>query len=34
VLGAWVVALLAGAAATGVVFLVAGLGYYLRCPPF
>ena len=33
-LGAWAVALLAGAAATGIVFLVAGLGYYLRCPPF
>jgi hypothetical protein len=30
----WVLALLAGAGATGVVFLVAGLGYYLRCPPF
>jgi hypothetical protein len=33
-LGAWAVAILAGAAATGVVFLIAGLGYYLRCPPF
>ena len=33
-LGAWAVAVLAGVAATGVVFLVAGLGYYLRCPPF
>jgi hypothetical protein len=33
-LGAWAVALLAGTAATGVVFLAAGLGYYLRCPPF
>ena len=33
-LSAWVVAILAGAAATGVVFLVAGLGYYLRCRPF
>ena len=30
----WAVALVAGVAATGVVFLVAGLGYYLRCPPF
>ena len=30
----WVVAVLAGAAATGVVFLAAGLGYYLLCPPF
>ena len=34
VLGAWAIAIVAGAAATGVVFLVAGLGYYLRCPPF
>ena len=33
-LGAWAVAILAGAAATGVVFLVAGLGYYLLCRPF
>jgi hypothetical protein len=33
-LGAWAVAFLAGGAATGVVFLVAGLGYYLRCQPF
>jgi hypothetical protein len=33
-LGRWAVALLAGAAATGVVFLAAGLGYYLRCSPF
>ena len=33
-LGAWAIAILAGAAATGGVFLVAGLGYYLRCPPF
>jgi hypothetical protein len=33
-LGGWGLALLAGVAATGVVFLVAGLGYYLRCPPF
>lgn len=30
----WLLALLAGAAATGVVFAVAGLLYYLRCPPF
>jgi hypothetical protein len=30
----WVLAVLAGAAATGLVFLAAGLGYYLRCPPF
>jgi hypothetical protein len=27
-------ALLAGRMATAVVFLAAGLGYYLRCPPF
>ena len=33
-LEAWALAILAGAAATGVVFLVAGLGYYLRCSPF
>lgn len=33
-LGAWAVAILAGAAVTGIVFLAAGLGYYLRCPPF
>jgi hypothetical protein len=33
-LGAWAVAILAGAAVTGLVFLVAGLGYYLLCPPF
>jgi hypothetical protein len=33
-LGAWGIALLAGAATTGVVFLAAGLGYYLRCTPF
>jgi len=33
-LGRWALALLAGAAATGIVFLVAGLGYYLLCPPF
>jgi hypothetical protein len=33
-LRAWAVAILAGALATGVVFLAAGLGYYLRCPPF
>jgi hypothetical protein len=30
----WLVALLAGAGATAIVFLFAGLGYYLRCPPF
>lgn len=30
----WAFALVAGVAATGVVFLAAGLGYYLRCPPF
>jgi len=30
----WVLALLAGAAATGAVFFAAGLGYYLLCPPF
>jgi hypothetical protein len=33
-LGRWALALLAGAAATGLAFLGAGLGYYLRCPPF
>lgn len=33
-LAAWGIAILAGAAVTGVVFLAAGLGYYLRCPPF
>lgn len=33
-LGRWGLALLTGAATTGVVFLAAGLGYYLRCPPF
>jgi hypothetical protein len=33
-LGAWGIALLAGATTTAVVFLAAGLGYYLRCPPF
>lgn len=33
-LGAWAAAILAGAAVTGIVFLAAGLGYYLRCPPF
>jgi 4-amino-4-deoxy-L-arabinose transferase-like glycosyltransferase len=33
-LARWAVAILAGAAFTGVVFLAAGLGYYLRCPPF
>lgn len=30
----WALALLAGVMATAVVFLGAGLGYYLRCPPF
>jgi hypothetical protein len=30
----WALALLAGGAVTAVVFLGAGLGYYLRCPPF
>ncbi|HEU0303696.1 MAG TPA: hypothetical protein VFR32_03870 [Gaiellaceae bacterium] len=30
----WLLALVAGAAATGLVFAVAGLLYYLRCPPF
>jgi hypothetical protein len=30
----WALALLAGAAVTAVVFLGAGLGYYLRCPFF
>ena len=30
----WALALMAGVAATGLVFLAAGLGYYLRCPPF
>ncbi len=33
-LGAWAIAIVAGAAATGVVFVIAGVGYYLRCPPF
>lgn len=33
-LRAWAVAILAGAAVTAIVFLAAGLGYYLRCPPF
>ena len=33
-LGRWALALLAGAAVTAVVFLAAGLCYYLRCPPF
>ena len=33
-LGRWVLALLAGAAVTADVFLGAGRGYYLRCPPF
>lgn len=32
--GTWAVAIIAGAAITGIVFLAAGLGYYLRCPPF
>ena len=30
----WALSLLAGGIATAVVFFVAGLGYYLRCPPF
>lgn len=30
---AWALAILAGAAATGIVFVAAGLGYYLRCSP-
>jgi 4-amino-4-deoxy-L-arabinose transferase-like glycosyltransferase len=30
----WGLALLAGVHATALVFLGAGLGYYLRCPPF
>lgn len=30
----WALALWAAVAATGLVFLAAGLGYYLRCPPF
>jgi hypothetical protein len=33
-LSAWGTALLAGFVATVLVFAVAGLGYYLRCPPF
>jgi hypothetical protein len=33
-LGRWAVALLEAGAVTAVVFLAAGLGYYLRCPPF
>lgn len=33
-LGRWGLALAAGGAAAGVVFLAAGMGYYLRCPPF
>jgi hypothetical protein len=33
-LSRWGLALLAGAATTGVVLFAAGLGYYLRCPPF
>jgi hypothetical protein len=33
-LSRWILALFAGTAATGIVFLAAGLGYYLRCPPF
>ena len=34
VLMAWGIAVLAGLAATGAVFVVAGLAYYLRCRPF
>ncbi len=30
----WALALVAGVAATGLVFVVAGVGYLLRCPPF
>ena len=30
----WALALVAGGAATAVVLAVAGLGYYLSCPPF
>jgi hypothetical protein len=33
-LARWALALLVGAHATAFVFLAAGLGYYLRCPPF
>jgi hypothetical protein len=33
-LARWGLAMIAGAGATAVVFLAAGLGYYLRCPPF
>jgi hypothetical protein len=33
-LSRWGLALLAGAVTTGAVFFAAGLGYYLRCPPF
>lgn len=33
-LGRWGIAILSGAAASGLTFFVAGLGYYLRCRPF
>jgi hypothetical protein len=33
-LAAWGVAILAGVAAAGILFVGAGLGYYLRCRPF
>jgi hypothetical protein len=33
-LARWGIAICVGAAATGLVFLAAGLGYYLRCRPF
>lgn len=33
-LAAWGKALVAGAATTGVVFVAAGLGYYIHCSPF
>ena len=32
--GRWGIAILSGAAASGLTFLVAGLGYHLRCHPF
>ena len=33
-LGRWGLALASGGVASGIVLLAAGLGYYLRCPPF
>ena len=33
-LSAWGIALFAGAATTGAVFVAAGVGYYIRCSPF